>query len=497
MPKHTAPTPRIISLDAEYDALSFLFLRYSLCHDLDATCSFFSILPRMYAKSTMFSPLHLATGALALQVTHLHHRTRGGRSSLGGGGGGDGGLLYARAVSQVKEALTVPAQCRSDELLMATLVLEAYDDASRVFGRKEDKDDGGASPSCAHLHGSIALLQYRGALNYTDELPWRLVVATRNRFLHDSGHNSDKMVGVRAVQRIWDRGYGAGRPRAPAVEADTLAIRLAALRHLYMAFLTGSPPRGWTKNRRRPIGTEDDTNQLNAIVSQASRLANDCALFQSTLPLSWQPASIPASSLPPSIRAASVYEHVTLTVYSRLSIAHSTNRQRLNELGCISLIADCLARTAALGEQLHHTPLHQRGLLPSSLLARAQVLLDGICATVPFLTGDVTAGAEASSAVRHVLVPSVSVQASSERASISHYTLPDNKTKHAQQVVASGLYMMYTTLTAALDLAGGDKLVDTEGNSLRAGQDEWMVGQVNRLKDILPLARCSDLDLNK
>jgi hypothetical protein len=109
----------------------------------------------------------------------------------------------------------------------------------------------------------------------------------------------------------------------------------------------------------------------------------------------------------------------------------------------------------------------------------------------------VTAGAEASSAVRHVLVPSVSVQASSERASISHYTLPDNKTKHAQQVVASGLYMMYTTLTAALDLAGGDKLVDTEGNSLRAGQDEWMVGQVNRLKDILPLARCSDLDLNK
>jgi hypothetical protein len=135
--------------------------------------------------------------------------------------------------------------------------------------------------------------------------------------------------------------------------------------------------------------------------------------------------------------------------------------------------------------------------LPPTLLARAQVLLDGICATVPFLTGDVTAAAETSSAASNVLVPSVLVRTFSEGASRSHYTLPGNITKHAQQVVASGLYMMYTTLTAALDLAGGDRLVDTGGSSLRAGQDEWMVGQVNRLKDILPLARYSDLDFNR
>ncbi|KAF2178257.1 hypothetical protein K469DRAFT_742107 [Zopfia rhizophila CBS 207.26] len=443
--------------NVEDDALSFFFLRYSQSHDHNTTYNVFGILPDMYAKSTMSSPLNYATRALALQVTHLH-RTHGAKIFVGG-------ELYAKAVSYIKEAVTVPDKCRSNELLLATLVLEAYDNVNTTFGKRED----GAPQSSSHLRGSIALLQYRGTLNYGDELSWRLVTATRNRLIQDSWHSADGLAGFEAIQKIWDN-EAAGKPRGPAVEADTLAFRLAWLRHLYRAVSNGSLSRDEEKI--------SDTEQLKQIVFKASHLANDCALFKSTLPVSWQPASVPASSLAISIQAASVYEHVTPTIYAQLSIAHSTNRQRLTELGCISLIGSCVANIIMRGDLQQR----QRGPLPPPLLARAQDLMDEICASVPFFTGNVTADTSNTSTV---LVPSVA-QISAERKN-GNCTLPENIAKHTEQVMASGLYMMYFTLTASLDLVGGNKVIDLLGNSLRDGQDEWIVGQINRLRDILPL----------
>ncbi|KAF2108234.1 hypothetical protein BDV96DRAFT_556678 [Lophiotrema nucula] len=445
--------------NVEDDALSFFFLRYSQSHDLNTTYNVFGILPDMYAKSTMSSPLNYATRALALQVTHLH-RTHGAKTFVGG-------ELYAKAVSYIKEAVTVPDKCRSNELLLATLVLEAYDNVNTTFGKRED----GAPHSSSHLRGSIALLQYRGTLNYGDELSWRLVTATRNRLIQDSWHSADGLAGFEAIQKIWDN-EAAGKPRGPAVDADTLAFRLAWLRHLYRTVLSN----GSLSRDEQKIS---DTEQLKQIVFKASHLANDCALFKSTLPVSWQPASVPATSLAISIQAASVYEHVTPTIYAQLSIAHSTNRQRLTELGCISLIGSCVANITMRGDLQQR----QRGLLPPPLLVRAQDLMDEICASVPFFTGNVTADTSNTSTV---LVPSVA-QISAERKN-GNCTLPENIAKHTEQVMASGLYMMYFTLTASLDLVGGNKVIDLLGNSLRDGQEEWIVGQVNRLKDILPLA---------
>lgn len=459
--------PRGLSTSAESDALGFFFLHYSRSDDLDATCSVFSILPDMYAKSPMSSPLNNATRALALQVTRLH-RAHSGRTSVGG-------ELYVKAVSQVKEAITVPAKCRSEDLLLATLVLDAYDNLNTTFRRWEH--DG--SRSSPHLRGSIALLQYRGDLNYGDDLSWRLVTATRNRFLHHCWHSADALAGIETIQKIWGCDND-GKPRGPAVEADTLAFRLSWLRHLRREVSsTKSPSRDRTDRRIRQIEI-DDTAKLKDLLSQASRLANDCARLQNNLPLKWQPTSVPASSLATSIQAVSVYEHVSPTVYSRLSIANSTNRQRLTELGCVSLIGSCLAKITGVGEP-RSSP--QRGLMPSPLLARAQVLIDEISASVPFITGNVTADAFSDTAV---MVPSAVLR--SPEGGHGKSTLPENITKHRQQVVASGLYMMYTTLKALLEVAGSDNMVDAMGNLPRAGQVEWIEGQVDRLGAILPFA---------
>lgn len=489
----------------EYDALGFFFLRYSTSQDLDATCSFFGILPDLYAKSAASSPLNQATKALALQVAHLHRTPRGGNRTSP-----RGGEHYAKAVSQIKRAVTVPAQCRSNELLLATLVLGAYDNTNTTFGRREGSGGGGGgscSPrSSAHLRGSIALLQYRGTMSYGDELSWLLLTATRNRLLHDPWQSADRLVAMETIQKIWEHGGGGAKakgPRRPAVEADTLAFRLSWLRYLYRAttFTTSpSPSRGRAEHHHTrhmsvmSVMSDACAGQLKDILSQASHLANDCALLQSSLPLRWQPASVSASFLATSIQIASVYEHVTPTVYSRLSIAHSINRQRLTELECISLIGSCLADLAATPtptppDEPSGAATRRRGLLPSALLARAQSLVDEICASVPFMTGNMTAG---TSSPMTPLVPFVVPPMSPGEMSKGNRTLPEDMTRHTQEVVASGLYMMYSTLKVALDLTGRDnKMVDVGGNLLRAGQDEWMAGQVNRLGNILPLANAS------
>ncbi|KAH7362397.1 hypothetical protein B0T11DRAFT_318104 [Plectosphaerella cucumerina] len=457
-------TPRRPLESPENDALGFFFVRYGQSIDFDATCGIFSILPEMFAKSPMSSPLNHATRALALQVTCLHRSHI--RTSMEA-------ELYFKAVSQVKEALTDATKCKSEDLLLATLVLDAYYTIDTTFRRREHD----VPQSSPHLQGSIALLQHRGKLNYRNDLAWRLLAATRNRFLRQGRHMTDGLFGIETIHNIW-RYDDRRKPRGLAVEADTLAFRLSWLRNFHWALSTSSP--SLDRAEQLSPGTKlDNIETLKDLVSQASCIANDCALLQSSLPIKWQPAPVPASSLAPSIQATSVYKHVIPTVYLRLSIANAINRQRLTELECISLIGNCLAQITER-EEPRCTP-HQNRLMPSRLLARAQVLIDDICASVPFLTGDVTADTWGND---NVLVPSMVLSSPEERG--AEMALPENPTRHMQQVVASGLYMMNGTLKALLNIVGSDTIMGITGSVLRAGQVDWIVGQIDRLGAIFP-----------
>ncbi|KAH6676865.1 hypothetical protein F5X68DRAFT_245858, partial [Plectosphaerella plurivora] len=466
--KIASETPRSPPSTSETDALGFFFHHYAQSNDLDATCSIFGILPEMFTKAPMSSPLSHATRALALQVTSLH-RVRGGNTSVGG-------KLYFKAVSQVKEALAAPAKCRSEDLLLATLVLDACSTLSTSFGKGESGD----SRAFSHLRGSIALLQYRGSLSYGSDLSWRLLTVTRNRFLQQCWQDADELVGIETIHKMW-KVYDDRKPRGIAVEADTLSFRLFWLRHLHRKLSTGSPLRDQEEHHPQIIGL-DDTEKLKDMVSQASRLANDCALLQNNLPIRWQPASVSISSLATSIQDVSVYKDdkdVTPIIYSRLSIAITINRQILTELGSISLIGTCLGQIAGL-ETLGSGIPQRRGLIPDRLLARAQVLIDQICASVPFITGNAT-----TDALRNATVNVPSTLQGFPQEGCGDQTLPETITKHRQQVIASGLYVMHGTLKAVLDIIGSNSLVDVSGTFPRAGQVEWMGGQVHRLGRIL------------
>ncbi|KAH7129384.1 hypothetical protein B0J13DRAFT_453281 [Dactylonectria estremocensis] len=422
--------PPSISQDAESTALSFFFLRYSLSHDSEASCSFLGILPEMFSRSDASSPLCKAATALALQVVHLHNLCSGA-SVLEH-------TMYGEAVARSQEAIASPAQSKSDELLMTTLVLDAYERNRAVFMR-----DNRESHARTHIAGCIALLQHRGSLNYRDELSWRLVIASRNRLLQRNRNNSAEICGLDTINTVWDGGVNA-RPGSAAIEADTLAFQLSQLQQLLRT--------------NQEVPTCQSTTAIN--------LAIKCDIWRNTLPPTWKPTSVSACTHASSIPTAAVYEHVSPAVYTSLSIANSLNSQRMTELGVLELICDCsIAVAAKRGQdqpQTHRT-------VPPMFLGRAQILIDEVCASVPFMT------MEAKAIISMDSAPNASC------------VFPWGTTEHRQQVAASGFYMMHNTLEKVLEIVGDCSGLRGEGMAVREGQVDWMRGQSHRLREVLHL----------
>lgn len=450
--------------DVVSEALSFFFLQYGL-NDAQATCSFFNFLPAMYSSSSASSPLAGATAALAVQVVGLH-KGHGAETVMAH-------RLYAEAVIRTKDAIGNPRQSKSDELLMTTLVLEAYESTKATFGKSQL-----ASQPQGHLLGSIALLKHRGELNYRNQLSWGLVVATRSRLLRQVRHSVDKMANIEALCDTWNGGQN--KPQSPAVETDTLLFELVRLQCLLQHLQSGR-----SRGQHRVQGDDADTHAPNkvmndgehfpSILSGAIHLASACSNWYTGLPLSWQPVPVPACAFAPSIQGPGVYEHARPATYTNIYIANSLNRHRVTELGVIFFIRKCLTAISDRSKE--------EELLLLGLIDRAQFLMDEVCASVPFLFGDMaTPGMKTEDTLAlHSPVPS----AQEERRSF-----PDNTTEHERQVSVSGRYMVYRTLTAVLELLGEGGHLGGNRAAMRGGQEEWMRRQVARLERVFRGQNC-------
>lgn len=409
----------------------------------------------MFSKSGPSSPLSRAATALALQVVHLHNLR------------GDGSVLehtvYAEAVSRTQEAIANPAQSKSDELLMTTLVLDAYESNRAAFGRRNR-----VPHTRSHIIGCMALLQHRGSLNYRDEFSWRLIIASRNRLLHHNGKKLTELSGLEIVHAVWDGGVNS-RPESAAIEADTLAFQLSQLQHL-LRWNHEAPSSQNTTPARPAKKTTIGNAHWNNILTSAINLAIKCDIWRNTLPQTWKPMSVFACTLASSTPAAAVYEHASPAVYTSLSMANSLNRQRITELGVLELIRDCsVAISAKNGQDQPQTT----EIVPPMFLGRAQILVDEICASVPFMTMDVSASISTDSVA--LSVPNVSSM------------FPRETMEHRQQVAASGLYMMYNTLEKILEIVGDCSGLGSAGTAVREGQVDWMRRQSYRLREALHL----------
>ncbi|KAG5764643.1 hypothetical protein H9Q72_007298 [Fusarium xylarioides] len=369
--------------------------------------------------------------------------------------------IYAEALAQTNQAITGPIQSKSDELPMTTLVLDAYESNKAIFGRKYRK-----SHFDKHILGSLALLQHRGPLNYRDDISRRLIVATRHRLLYSNGNRFIEPAGLEAFSAVWDSATTA-QPKGVAIEADTLAFKLSRLQQLLKInhqILTSHH----SVDKYLIQSSADGDTRLQSILTSATSLAIECYRWRDALPPTWKSLPVLDCTLASSIKAAALYEKVMPTVYTNLSIANSLNRQRITELGVLALIHKITVASSAKGVK-SKSPKDRD--LPDIISARTQILVDEICASVPYLTVDINDKAS-------IISPALPTP---NKSVMCHW----DTAEHRQQVAASGLYMMYSTLDKALGIVGDGGVLGGLGNVIREGQVDWIVRQSCRLRDIL------------
>ncbi|KAI9738396.1 MAG: hypothetical protein M1834_008899 [Cirrosporium novae-zelandiae] len=162
------PIRDILQIPPEQQALSFFFNTYILSpRDPRIRRGFADYLLSSYLKARNGSLLSLATTAVSL-------------SAFGGLNGRNtdkmrGDLYFSKAISATRIAIQDPVESRSDETLMAVLLLVAYE---HVKGIKCGKP---VPPT--HIQGAAALVKHRGGVQSATEISRHLAIAVQSELI--------------------------------------------------------------------------------------------------------------------------------------------------------------------------------------------------------------------------------------------------------------------------------------------------------------------------
>jgi len=439
--------PSTLMPDSESVALSFFFLTYgssSAGQEIEATCSYLGLIPQAFAKCLSTSPLALATAALAVNVTCLWRRK--------GSDAAPARQYYSQAVTAVKKAVADPIESTSDDLLMATLVLEAYDVINSHVQRKHSLRLG------THMSGSVALMRHRAALNYRDEISQRMVIAVRSKIIDQAILGRWDAIGE--FRDIWED--ESPLPQNPAATADKLAYRLYQLREQTSQF-----------------GSEVVGSNCQLLLARASALATDCTRWIEELPEYWHAVAVPKADLEESIRAAGVYD--ACDVYSNMAIANIRNWHRIIELSILRILQ-------LLQADRNSSASADQGFEASKIASRMQVIVDEMCASVPYLFGDMTRPCVPFLGDT-VKFPHVAQAPWGTALSGRPRTLPESLSRHERQVASSGGMKVYRVMKAVVALVEDGKGSSAQAFKLREGQLDWIKSQVSRFRRQLDFGR--------
>ena len=186
----------------EHEALCFFFDNYATAPRDDLTNrGFFEYILPVFEKAPSDSPAALATIAVATNM-HTLWRYEGPDQPFPHS-------CYTRAVSSTKAAIEDPNLSKSDNLLLAVLLLDFYDVISRRLSNMP--------PPEQHQDGALALVRHRGKDNFKTNLGTRLLFAIRHRCVTAAleGRGAFECDGP-----LWDE--EANMPSNPAIDLDLL-----------------------------------------------------------------------------------------------------------------------------------------------------------------------------------------------------------------------------------------------------------------------------------
>lgn len=327
---------------------------------------------------------------------------------------------YARGIQAVRGYLQ-NAEDVDDDLLLAALMLDMYDGIRSFCGARPHEGP--------HVKGSAAMVENRRRLSISRKTSPGTLSGVRSRIIGDA---LNKREPISNNVLTWTTGTQGGS-ETPEIDLELINVEVANLQVAALKLNDDSP---------------DMASMASGLITKAKDLDERLLAWTSLMPDAWVPKWIQDPELIPlSVRNAGLYQD-HCTIHQSMWTADTLNTH------CCSRIKIGLVTLACL----KHVNNPALNATRAETLKTMQGLADTICASVPFHLGDKMEARRIDD--KNVQYPHV-----------GNESTPD---EHYVTAAAYGGMFLMKRLVELLQL----------GPLLRAGQQQWILGQMGRIKNI-------------
>ncbi|KAL9596680.1 MAG: hypothetical protein Q9219_005639 [cf. Caloplaca sp. 3 TL-2023] len=328
---------------------------------------------------------------------------------------------YVQGVAAIRQWLENSRKIDND-VLMATLMLDMYEGITSFCGGRPHK-----SP---HIAGSKALMQNLQQQASNCETSQKVLLAVRS---HVKGRAFSTRELISKDELIWITGART-IPRTPKFELEEIDIEVAKLQ---------ASAEGLLANLTIPFLS------VSELLTKANDLDQQLVSWAATIPEDWVPTCVwDPECIPENVREAGCYQAHCI-IDKSVFIANILNRHCCSRIKVQLVILACLEH---LHDPLRNDSIHENA---SNTI---QDLAATICASVPYHLGD---------RVQFRRFDDKSVQYPRMRSDITPAEHYDAAAAYAGMFVTKQLIELLPP-----------------GIPLRAGQREWILGQLTRIKKI-------------
>lgn len=422
--------PRHVSKDFENECTDVFLTIYSGVNvSKRAVGGFMHYLFPMLKRIPLDSPLHKAVSAVAVNMAVLWS-VRRNESTVHRS-------YYVDAVNSLRKTLSCPDRSRDDDVLMAALLMDFCDALSAHFRGEVE------CMKRRHQMGALALVKHRGSGNFKNEVSKAMMIALQNGVIHNALQSQSSMP---PNSQCWFE--HAQMPRGLISQLDALALPLThALSRAKDALETFAA----INNKILP---DLQTELIN--------LDRQYVAWQGGLPKDCEPHLVWGEKIPFSIRKAGVYRD-QCSVYQDLQIANMLNVWRMRRVMLLRTLKECTII-------MHSDEAVSEKFITAELDQATQVLVDGICDSIPFFLGDYI----------DKVPPLQHSPLTFPYYEDEHGTIPEDPKAHGWHAACAGGWLIMTPLIHLCCLSS--PVDQARPIVLRPGQRDWIRSQLERLE---------------
>lgn len=336
---------------------------------------------------------------------------------------------YVKGIAAVRRSLQT-AQDAGDDVLMATLMLDMYDGITS-FCHSRPRDG-------LHLTGSKALIENRRNRAFNSQISQKIFSSIRSQIIHRALSTKEPFPGDVSA---WTTST-QDTIKTPQLELEKIEFEVMNLQ---------------ASASRLAIDLKNKDSYALGLLAKANELDKRLVAWTATIPDDWVPTCIwDPECIPRSVRDAGLYQ-THCTIYKSIFIANVSNGHCCSRIRIQLVILACL-------EHLNNAFLDTNRV---DALNNVQDLADMICASVPFQLGD----------------------------RVKFLRIDDKTVQYPRDGFNATATEHYITAAACAGVFLARWLADLlqPGLSLRDGQRGWILGQIQRIKEIylaLPYKPC-------